>query len=428
VLDAARRAVSRTVSPLILSTNDIDGGAARATYRLHEGLKAIGVPSRMLVQYKLSDDATVQGPAGRAERILARARPGIDMLPVSRYPRRHAPSMFSPNWLPETLLSRIEALNPDVVHLHWVAGGFLRIEHIPRFRKPLVWTLHDMWAFTGGCHYDRGCGRYSQSCGACPILGSERERDLSHRVWQRKERAFRDHPMVIVSPSRWLADCARKSSLFQGKRIEVIPYGLDLNRYKPIDRRAAREILGLPQDKRFVLFGASNSTADPRKGFQFLKPALDRLGAGPRRADTELLVFGASRPAKDQGFALPARYLGRLHDDISLALYYGAADVFAAPSTEDNLPNTILESLACGTPCVAFDLGGMPDMVTHQMNGYLARAFEPEDLARGLEWVLEDRERWARLTEASRAKAVMEYALERQGRDYLELYRRLVSG
>jgi glycosyltransferase involved in cell wall biosynthesis len=285
-----------------------------------------------------------------------------------------------------------------------------------------------MWPFTGGCHYSGECDKYTQSCGHCPQLNSQQDGDISGWVWWRKAKAWKNLNLTIVTPSQWLADCARNSSLFQDLRIEVIANGLDIQRYKPIEKKIARHLLGLPQDKQLILFGAMTATSDNRKGFHLLLPAIKKLSQGEIwQHKLELVVFGASEPVNPPDFGLKTHYLGRLNDDISLALVYAAADIFVAPSLEDNLPNTVMEALACGTPSVAFKIGGMPDMIEHQENGYLAHPYDIEDLAQGIHWVLEDSERYQKLCDCAREKVVREFTLEIQASKYLKLYNEVLQ-
>jgi glycosyltransferase involved in cell wall biosynthesis len=420
------------VKPLLLSTYDLAGGAARSAYRLHKGLQAIGVDSRMMVQTKSSDDptvidASVFGPTPLWIRGISHLRRRIDNRRLAAYPGRDRAN-FSPAFGSDFFPQKVAAARPDIVHLHWVAGDFLRIENLSKFGKPIVWSLHDMWAFTGGCHYDASCGRYVDRCGACPQLHSQMENDLSRSVWMRKEKSWAELPITVVTPSRWLADCAKASSLFRSARVEVIPYGLDLEIYRPSDRNVAREILNLPRDKRLILFGAVKATGVPRKGFGFLQSALNKLSKDAVRDNTALVVFGASRPPDEPDLKFETHFMGRVQDDVHLALIYSAADVFVAPSLQDNLPNTVMESLACGTPVVAFDTGGIPDMIEHKANGYLAKALDPDDLAQGLEWILNDPERAGRLGAAGRKKALTEYPLSLQAERYLKLYTDLLAG
>ena len=410
---------------LHLNTLDIKGGAARAAYRLHKGLLNIGISSCMMVQTRKSFDNEIIGPQTSFGKQLASLRPTLDSLAVHLYKKR-SNATFSPALLPENLRTKTKKVNPDIIHLHWLNGGFMRIETLKHFRKPLVWTLHDMWPFTGGCHYDEECGRYILSCGRCPMLGSTKEHDLSRLIYNRKYNAWKNLNLTIITPSRWLAKCVNKSSLFKNFRIEVIPNGLDLRCFRPFDKKMARDILLLPHDKKLVLFGAIFATSDNRKGFYLLQSALKELIQDNWDDSVELIIFGANRSAQINNSGLNSHCLGILHDDVSLALAYSAADVFVAPSVQDNFPNTVLESLACGTPCVAFNIGGMADMIDHKQNGYLARSFNTHDLANGITWVIENNNRHESLSRAARAKVENEFSLETIANKYLELYEEIV--
>lgn len=412
---------------VILNTFDTRGGAARAANRLHKGLQSIGVDSTMLVQSKYGDEPTVIGPLPMLPTGIALMRPLLDSIPLKCYPNR-TPFIFSPAILPERLAAKVAALNPEIIHLHWVALGFLKIETLRRFEKPIVWTLHDSWAFTGGCHIPFECMRYRQMCGACPALGSTKENDLSRKIWKRKAKAWKGLNLTVVTPSRWLAECARSSSLFHDVRVEVIPNGLDIQRYKPVDRHVARELLLLPKDKKLILFGAVSSTSDRNKGFHLLLPALKNMADNSWENRAELVVFGATKPVNGPDFGLSTHYLGHFNDKISMNLLYAAVDVFVAPSIQENLPNTVMEALACGTPCVAFNIGGMPDMIEHKKNGYLARPFETDDLARGIEWVLNDDERRKILSLRAREKVEKEFELTLVARWYRKLYEDILRG
>ena len=412
----------------IISSYDLNGGAARATYRLHKGLNKIAVDSQIVAQVKQSQDLKVIGTrqASGIGQVKTGLRLTMDQLPLKFYSKRAKPR-FSPNWLPDNIISQVTQLDPDVVNLHWLGAGYMQIETIAKFNRPIVWTFHDMWAFTGGCHYNQECDRYTASCGACPQLGSNKNWDLSRWIWRRKQKAWQDSNLTIVTPSKWLADCARKSSLFNDRRVEVIPYGLDLNVYTPINKRVARELLKLPQDKQLVLFLSLSATSDKRKGFHLMQPALQELARSGWKDKLEIIVVGADRPENPPEFGFESHYLGTMADDLSLALAYSAADIFIAPSIQDNLPNTILEAIACGTPCVAFNIGGMPDLLEHYSNGYLARPYEIDDLVRGIIWTLENEARSQKLSHRAREKAEQEFALEIQARRYESLFTEILE-
>ncbi|MBW4442987.1 MAG: glycosyltransferase family 4 protein [Plectolyngbya sp. WJT66-NPBG17] len=406
---------------LLASSRDIDGGAARAAYRLHQGLQQIGASSQMLVQAKTSGDRSILAPRTQIEQGIAKARLTFDALPLKRYRNRQS-AIFSVQWLPETIAAQIARLNPDVVNLHWINDAFIQVESIAKLKRPIVWSMHDMWAFTGGCHYTDECDRYTQSCGSCPQLQSQNIRDLSHSIWQRKSKAWKSADLTIVALSQWLADCARSSSLFRDSRIEVIPNGLDTTRYRPINQAFAREALGLPQDKHLALFGAMAATSDRRKGFHLLQPALQSLAQSKWNDSLELVVFGADRPQHPPEFGMKVHYLGTFQDDLSLSLLYSAADVFILPSTQENLANTVMEAMACGTPCVTFEIGGMPDLIEHQKTGYLAQPYWVDDLAQGIAWTIEDVDRHRRLSARCREKVEQEFTQSRQAHRYRSLF------
>jgi glycosyltransferase involved in cell wall biosynthesis len=414
------------MNTLVLSTFDINGGAARAAYRLHLGLQSAGLNSKMMVQYKVSNDKTVLEPSSKLGKWVNRLRPTLDGLPLQLYPRRNC-NIFSCQWLPDFIESKLKRLCLDVINLHWNCAGYLSIESLAKFKIPLVWTIHDMWAFTGGCHYSQNCDRYTSSCGSCFQLHSDNARDLSHWIWQRKAKAWRELDLTIIAPSAWLAKCARSSSLFRDLRVEVIPNSLDTQKYKPVERGVARELLNLPQDKQLILFGAVESTSETRKGFHLLQPSLQKLSQSGWQDTVELVVFGSSQPENPVELGFKSHYLGNFSDDLSLALIYAAADVFVAPSIQDNLPNTIMEAIACGTPCVAFNIGGMSDLIEHQENGYLAQNLEVESLAQGIAWVLKDSDRYQRLRHSARKKAEQEFSLETQARRYIELFANVID-
>lgn len=409
----------------ILSQSDGRGGAFAAAYRLHQGLLKVGGKSTMLVTEKTRDDVTVIEDNTSSAKVWRKVAPTLDGLPL-RFYRDLDRGMFSLQWFPDRIAPQITQLDPDVIHLNWICQSYLKIENLPKLTKPLVWTLHDMWAFTGGCHYGQDCNRYIDSCGACPQLHSGKNGDLSRWVWQRKAKAWKDLDLTIVTPSSWLAKCANSSSLFKERRVEVIPWGLDTQRYKPLDRQMAREVLNLPQDKLLVLFGATQ-TGDKRKGFQLLLPALQRLVDRGWQDKIELMIFGSFQPENPVNFSFRVHYIGRLHDDISIALVYSAADVIIVPSIQEAFGQTASESLACGTPVVAFNETGVADIVDHQQNGYLAKPFDIRDLAIGIDWVLSNRERHQKLRLSAREKAEREFNLELSARRYLSLFTEILE-
>jgi glycosyltransferase involved in cell wall biosynthesis len=385
---------------------------------------AQGVDSQMLVQSKSSDDYTVTGPQSKIQKAMGKLRPHLDSLPVRFYQNR-TKTLFSPSWLPfSNIVEQINAINPDVVHLHWIAGGMMRIEDIAKIKAPVVWSLHDNWAFTGGCHIMWECDKYKQTCGTCPRLASAKENDLSRKIYNRKQQTFAKLPnMKIVGLSNWLANCARESSLFKNHEVVCLPNPINVDTYAPFDKKQARNLFNLPQDKKLIAFGAMSATSDINKGFKELSQALELLDS----ENTELVVFGSSQPQTPQGFKQKAHYLGHLHDDVSLRVLYSAADVMVVPSLQENLSNAIMESLACGTPVVGFDIGGNSDLIVHQKTGYLAQPFSETDLAAGIDWVL-NAPNYPELCQNAREKVLREFDSKVVAAKYIELYESVVRG
>jgi glycosyltransferase involved in cell wall biosynthesis len=410
-----------------VNATDILDGAARAVYRLHKGLQAAGADSQMFVMHAAANDATVRAPQGIRGKLTRALAPPLNRAMLWWYPHRpYQRIQWSVNWFPYPSAGVFNRLQADIIHLHWIGSGTMPIASLPRLRSPILWTLHDEWAMTGGCHYAGSCQGFQLKCGKCPQLASAFAWDLSRFTWHWKHKHWSRLRLSLVAPSRWMAERAKQSSLLHDFPIRVIPNGIDTSRYRPLERQMARGLLGLPLAKQLILFGAMSGDSDPRKGFQYLQPALQKLALEGWAEKAELIVFGASKPQTGIEMGIPIHYLGYLFDDLSLALVYSAADVFVAPSVEDNLPNTVMEALACGVPAVAFSIGGMADLIEHEATGYLAQPLDPNDLAHGLGWVLEDRERYSRLAERARHKVETEFAVELVARQYLDLYAELV--
>ena len=407
---------------LQLNYSDINGGAARAAYRIHHALRADGVDSRMWVNKASAGDWTVQGPSSKFEILFASVRPQL-VGPLRKAMKTDNPIIHSLQVLPSQWVERINQSDADVVHLHWVAGEMLSIADIGRIMKPVVWTLHDMWAFCGAEHYTEEY-RWKDGYYASNRPSYESGLDLNRWTWERKRKHW-SKPMQIVTPSRWLARCVEESALIQGWPVSVIPNALDVEKWKPVEKEHARQLLHLPADVPLLLFGAMGGGTDPRKGYDLLLQALRSVTT--RRSELELVIFGQLPPEHPKDFGAPIHYTGHLHDDVSLQLLYSAADVMVIPSRQDNLPNTGKEALSCGTPVVAFDTCGLPDIVDHQTTGYLAKAFDTLDMARGIEWVLEDNERLTKLGRNARRKAEERFAYPVVADQYQKIYEQALN-
>jgi glycosyltransferase involved in cell wall biosynthesis len=409
------------LSVLHLAQSDVEGGANKAAYRIHKNLQGIGLRSTFHVGRKnLNDPSVVPAHLPGVGSFVSDVTAFLNSAVLKRYPQR-TKTAFSPTCLSYGHLNQRLIADADVVCAHWIAGAFLNFSQLGSFAKPIVWRLSDIWPFSGGCHYPGECSRFEQACGTCPQLGSVSENDLSRRGFNARERAYRDLDLTIAAPSRWIADLARRSRLFGGRRIEHIPTGVDLDVFRPRDRRAARRQLGLPEVGSVVLFGALGATEDPRKGYSHVIRTIENLAIAGRR-DMTLVVFGGATEVVSASIAgFPVRHLGRVDSEDALATIYSAADVLIAPFLEDNLPNVVLEAIACGTPVAAFSAGGIPDAIDHEISGYLAPVGNDSELARGVSLLL-DRAGDIEIRNAARALASERFDILACARSYRALF------
>ena len=406
-----------------LNHSDISGGAARATYRIHNCLNKAGVHSRMWVNKATAGDWSVEGPSTLSERIGVSLRNQFGTQ-FHRYFKKGESQPYSLALMPSKWVRRINQSDADVVHLHWVANEMISIADIGSIKKPIVWTLHDMWAFCGAEHYADDL-RWREGYHSDNRPTHESGFDFNLWCWQRKIKHWK-LPMHIVSPSHWLAACARQSVLMGDWPGKVIPNPIDTDRWKPIEQSLARKLLGLPNDKPLLMFASMGGVVDPRKGYDLLIAALQHLKKNPVAKGLELIVAGQLEPMKSPDLGFPIHFTGHLHDDLSLRAFYSAADALIVPSRLDNLPNTGVEAQACGTPVIAFDNSGLPSIVDHRTTGYLARAFDTESLARGISWVIENSNK-QELRHKSRKRAEKLFAESIVAARYQEVYRQAIS-
>lgn len=409
---------------LIVSMSDLKGGAARAAYRLFECLQSEAMLSvEMLVQSKSSNNEDIIGPKSKFAKTASLFRPALDEAYASFNYKSKSKTLFSPAILPfGSLVDNINKINPDIVHFHWVNGGMLRIEDLAKIKQPIVWSLHDMWPFTGGCHYDEECGAYTMRCGNCKVLRSKKEYDLSRKVFERKEKVLsKIKSLTIVGLSGWLTECAKKSTLFGGRKIVNIPNPINCDTFAPYDKKIARELLGLPLNKKLVLFGAMDSTSDPRKGFQHLIKSIKLI----EDQNIEYVVFGGAKVDLGEKINNKIHYIGHVGDDVTLRLLYCSADVTAMPSIQENLSNTIMESMSCGTPVVAFDIGGNSDFIINNVNGYLSIPFDFVDFSRGIIFLLNSLN--GDISSKSRNKTLDCFDARKISKKYLNLYESVID-
>ena len=416
---------------LFINSSDTKGGAAIAAYRLFEGLRNEGVTVKMLARDKTTNDPDIiscldferKGWIGNLDKIIWKIKNKIRKQKWKKYPNRE--SVFLNDLDSISLLRAIRSIDFDILHLHFVANRFLDLHELTKVNKPIVWTLHDSWAFTGICHFFYDCKRYEESCGCCPMLHSDNPNDFTHQIWKIKNEIYKKCDLHIVTPSNWLGNCATKSSLFSGFPLSVIPNGISTQLYKPLPVSEARESLGLDADKHYLLFGAVNATSDSNKGFDLLLEALKQLKqVGDKQI--ELLVFGAEQPSCELNFGFLTTYMGIIRDENKLVQIYNSADVVIVPSRSENFSNTILESLSCGTPVVGFDIGGNSDLIAHKQNGYLAKHFDTEDLMSGIVWCLESKNQYD-MSETARMKVDESFNLRGICLEYLNVYKELIK-
>ncbi len=416
---------------LQVSTYDIRGGAARATYRLHRGLRGMDQDSCMLVKHKDTNDDFVSAVGQALE-----TETGEDAFFLEGPIQEHyinanrtdvSNTLFSLPY-PGYDISRSPLVREaDIINLHWISDfqSPVTLNQIFALGKPVVWTLHDQWAFTGGCHYSAGCEGYGTGCNQCPQL-AEDPFFLPQTILHDKEELFKNANLTIVTPSRWMGRCARESRLFKSLRVEVIPNSLETGLYSPIPKEQAKERLELPADTVTLLFGAIDG-AEKRKGFAELMGAVGSCLENEffqkllKKDQLRLLCFGNPNDQLES-MGVPVVSLGRLGTDEEIREAYSAADVFLLPSLEDNLPNTILESMSCATPVVAFHVGGVPDMVSDGVTGFLVKAFDTREMGEAIVSLSLDSEKRSAMGNACRERVLKDYALDVQASNYLKLY------
>lgn len=400
---------------LFINTYDTKGGAAKAAYRLFNGVKENNVQARYWVKHKsLAEEDIIVEHLNIGARAINKLLKGIGNR-VIRKIRGTNKTYWNYNIIPRYSQYKKLSRDSDMIHLHWIAEDFIPIKMLAKFKKPIIWTLHDSWAFTGGCHIPMSCKEYMIDCSKCPQAKSK---GLAKFILKKKIETYEKLDLIIVTPSRWLAECVRQSKALQNKSVYTIPNGIDTSLFRPMDKKVIREKLGLEQHKKYILFGAMGSTSDPNKGFHLLAEALSILTL----KNVEIIIFGSTKSELDKEIAYKIHYMGEIYEEIKMAEIYSAADVFVAPSLSENLPYTIMEAMACGVPAVAFNIGGVPDLITHQINGYLAKPYEPKDLANGIEWGLQGEDS---VGISAREHIVSEFDINKVTKGYIELYKQV---
>lgn len=407
---------------LIVSTSDLQGGAAIAAYRLMHALRESGVQAEMLVRDKQSDSPHVNQIGRKLEKRLHFYRERAGIYLQNRFSRKN---LFDVSVADSgiSITTHPKFREADIIHLHWINQGMLslrEIEKILESGKKVVWTMHDMWPFTGICHHAGSCTNFERECGMCPYLARPSENDLSNRVFLKKQQIYSKGNISFVACSLWLKNLADRSPLTKNGTVTAIANPIDTASWKPKDKFEIRKRLSLPIDKKIVLFAAANAS-DRRKGIDYLIEASHILKY--KHDDLLFLIAGVGGDEIAAKLALPAHVLGYVSAK-NMPELYNAADLFVTPSLQENLPNTIMESMSCGTPCVGFDIGGIPEMITHKETGYVAAYKDAADFAEGIEYVLYGADSET-LSAACREFVLKNYASAQIAKQYISLYNSL---
>lgn len=410
---------------LHITANTINEGASKGAYVLHKALLKKGIDSYMLVQnYKGDDPRIIPGLRSQFQKFHYAVITAFKQSLLFFYPKRNR-YVFSSGFFGINLMKRVNLNEFDIIHFHWINNCFVNFKTLSKIKKSVVWTIRDMWPFTGGCHLTYDCEKFKDKCGKCPHLKSSMSFDLSRIIFNRKKKFLkRKKNLYIIAISNWHGRTAQSSSLFKDRKVGVINNCIDDEVFKPIDKITARNAMNLPDDKTIVLAGAYNYFNIANKGSGLLLETIDHL----KEKDKYLfLIIGARSSEKLKKKNIAVRYLGTLGDDLSMSLAYSAADVFLSTSRIESFGKTIAEAMACGTPAVAFNSTGPTDIIIHKECGYLAEPYKAEDLARGIEWIAESKQKAADLSVKAVERVRNNFSLDVVGEKYVELYKTILK-
>jgi len=403
---------------------DLNGGAARGAYWLHQALVELGIDSKILTTSKIDfgDNRVISINKSKKEELKSLLRSQIDTNLQAFYPKRKK-FIFSTGLIGYDFTKLEVYRKADIIHLHWINGGFINIKHLSGIKKPIIWTIRDMWPMTGGCHYTMGCENFLNGCGNCKQLNSNFKYDLSKFVYYRKKKYLPKH-MKIIGISNWLSNEAKKSELFKKFDVRTIYNNINTNSFYPIDKEIAKEILDIKTDKKIILVGAQDLKSF-YKGFDKFVEAIKNLD----RNRYFLVFFGNLDEKLVKNLRFEYKNLGFLYDIVSLRLVYSASDIFVAPSLMEAFGKTLAEAMACGTPVVCFDATGPKEIVDHKINGYKAKAFDTKDLLKGIEWILSlNKNEYNRLCKNAREKVLREFDSKVIAKKYIDLYKEVLNG
>ena len=375
-----------------INLSNKNGGAANATMRLHKSLLKLGVNSKVFTQ-RLDSEKTPNIVSGSLleRKLFSNIRYLFARRKTSK--RDTARGLFSADAGSSSVVNPQNFKDFDAIYIHWINHGMMSIksiEKILQLNRPVYWVCHDMWPVTGGCHHSFECEKYKTHCGACPSFCSTKEKDISYKLFAKKLIVFEKYPNLhFIAISDFMHNVISESRLAKGHYIHKIPNTIDTDVFKPYNKSESRKSLGLPTDKKLLLFGADMGTSNPYKGWSYAKKAIEQLHQ--KLGDTaELVVFGASKHSTNQDeLPIKVNYMGNIDQELTMAKLYSAVDVYINPSIAESLSYTTMEAIACGCRCVAFNVGGIPSIVNHLQNGYLAPLANVEELVEGTLWALE---------------------------------------
>ncbi len=416
---------------LFISTSDNIGGAAVATNRLVRALNEKGIEAFMLVRDKTTDYANVRVLPHRKTGKWRFLEERLAVFFHLRMKKQHLWEIDTADF-GQDIIQMKEFQDADIIHLAWINQGMISLDNLSNIvnsGKPIVWTLHDLWPVSGICHYPRKCDNFIIGCNNCQLLPkSDAKYDLSAKVWNKKKAIYQKSNIHFVACSKWLAGLARQSGLTAGLAVSAIPNVIDTDIFHPFDKRESRLMLGLPANGEKIILFVSQKLTDGRKGASFLIKDVHKLRTYyPQTAGSAVVaLLGSHANELSRYIGLPCIELGYLVGDELLARVYSAADLFILPSTEDNLPNTIMEALACGVPCIGFNVGGIPEMIDHKQNGFVASLGNTAELATGINWILQN-ENNVPLSENAVKKVKITYSKQIITQKYLDVYRQAVT-
>lgn len=399
--------------------SDDVGGASKAAHRISEALSNDGIDSRLVVANKILNNKKTIQISSKSHQLYSSIVRKAESYIAKRFLNTNESSLSIHS---SNIANSINSINSDIAHFHWINAGYLSISDVAKVKKPKVWTLHDMWPFCATEHYAQ---TNNWKDGYLNCEGTFIEKKLLQFVWNQKNKLWTE-PFEIVAPSRWMADCAKQSSLFHSWPVSVIKNPIDTEKWFAANKNLARKKLGLPLDTPLILFGSAQGTNDPRKGYKYLIEALRYLKEQKR--NFELVVFGNSKPLSDKSIKDFKVYdLGKISDDRRLRSVYQSCNVFVLPSLRDNLPNTCVEAIACGIPVSAFNSGGVEDIVINKKTGYLAKDLDSRELANGINWILTEADP-QKISEDCQNHAAEHFSYPVIAKKYREIYERLLAG